>query len=640
MTRDVSQRVVADLGTAYQAASTEYGSAGPASLKWDCSIGGMNFLFGMSDQFPFRRETASFRRDRVDTERNPGEQSLDSGFWLRSQASWHYGSGLSSAEPLEVSQDEAQFRYATGGGIDPWTPGEVKLLHDVTSMQTSTGASQYLIGVDTGVLHADGTTLRYIANGGSVTAVTWGGATNPIVSLTTDGANYYAANVTGVYKGTLPSGTGALVWNTGSAPVIRWVKGRLFGSVGVSLYELTTGGPTLPTAHYTHPNANWVWTDFSEGPTAIYASGYAGDTSSIYRMTVGTTASTVTLDQPAVVADMPRGEVVYSIYSYVGSYLIVGTNKGVRVAVINTDGSLSLGPLVVTSTDGCLDAVADGSFVYVTVGTKGEAGNRAQRAGLYRIDLSNNLNENPLQFPAAADLVCPSGLTGTCHQVTTAGGRLWFTVTGTGGGVFRESTDYVSEGWLETGRIRMGTVESKSWRTLRLLQKEGTTGSLTGFASVSDAPTPSLWTQVVAMQPNYYDVSGALNTAAPVPLPSLYVAVKLTRASASTTPVLTGWQVKAVPAPTRSELLSVPVLLFDWETDRKGARYGGDGSAWSRFTALKGLERDQATVEWQDFTTGERSEAYVEQVSLFRTAPPSKAHSGAGGVMTVLLRLL
>ena len=68
----------------------------PTNMNWDCSIGDLTFLYGISDQYPFLRQTAEFRRQRIDTERNPGEQSLDSGYWLRSQQSWHYGSGLNS----------------------------------------------------------------------------------------------------------------------------------------------------------------------------------------------------------------------------------------------------------------------------------------------------------------------------------------------------------------------------------------------------------------------------------------------------------------------------------------------------------------------------------------------------------------
>lgn len=638
-TFDISDDVVSGLGSSSVSATGPTVSS-PDSLAWDCSVGGMNFLLANSDQYPFRRETAQFRRDRVDTERNPGEQSLDSGFWLRSQASWHYGSGLSSAEPLEVSDTEASFRYYSGGGVNPWTPGEVSLLNDTSLVQASTGSDQYLIGVGTGVLHADGTTVRYITNAGSASSVTWGGSVNPVTSLTSDGVNYYATNSTGIYKGTLPSGTGSLAWNTGSAALSRWVKSRLMAAVGASLYELTGTGPTLPTALFTHPSSGWVWTDFSEGPTSIYVSGYAGDQSLIYRISVDTTTSAVTLSQPSVVSDLPRGEVVYSLYSYVGSYLVVGTSKGVRIALINGDGSLSLGPLIVESSDGCKDAVAVGSYIYATVGTKGEAGNRVQRAGLYRIDLSSNLNNNPLLFPSAPDLVCASGVAGAAHQVTVSGDRLWFTVTGTGGGVFKQQDTYVTEGWLETGRIRLGTVEPKSWRSLRLLMKEGTQGSVTGFAAVSDSLSPSNWTEIVSIPSGYYDVSGSLNTVAPVPLSSLYVAIRLQRATSTTAPSLTGWQVRAVPAPDRSELVQVPVLLFDYETDRKGARWGAPGGAWSRFSAIKAIEQDRSTVTWMDYTTGERAEAFVEQVSLSRTAPPSKAFSGSGGVMTILLRLV
>lgn len=635
---DITDRVVHDLGPSVEAMAS--GAPQSDALRWDCSIAGLKFLFATGEGREFQRQTASFRRDRVDTERNPGEQSLDSGYWLRSQASWHYGSGLASAEPLEVSEDEARFRYAGGGGVDPWTPGEMSLLKDTASMLTSTGSNQQLLGVNTGVLHADGTTLTYVASGGSTTAVTWGGSGTAINSLTTDGANYYAANDTGIYKGALPSSAGSLVWNTGSTTVCRWVKGRLFASVGLALYELTSGGPALPTALYTHPTTGWTWTDFSEGPTAIYASGYSGDQSFIYRITVNTTTTTVTLDQPTVVADMPRGEVVYSLYSYVGAYMVLGTNKGTRVASINADGSLTLGPLVVESSDGCKDAVADGSFVYVTVGAKGEAGNRAQRGGLYRIDLGTNLNNSTLQFAHAADLVCPAGIAGSCDQVTTAGGRLWFTVTGTGGGVFRETATYVSEGWLETGRIRLGTVESKAWRTLRLLQKEDTLGSVWGYASVSDATGPSTWTKIVEMPANVYDTSGSLTPVAPVALPSIYVAVRLVRDGSSTTPTLTGWQVKAVPAPKRSELVQVPLMLFDTEKDRTGVKHGQPGSAWERFLALKDLESSAATVQWIDYTTGEAAEGFVEQVTLMRKTAPSGKYDNASGVLTVTLRLV
>lgn len=633
---DITDGVTSPLGLSVVAASS---AAAPSSMAWDCNLGGLPFLFANSDQYPMKRETATFRRDRIDTERNPGEQSLDSGYWLRSQASWHYGSGLSSAEPLEVSEQEAQFRYQRGGGVNVWTAGQVSLLNDTSLLLSSAGSSQHLVGVDTGVLHADGTTVKYVTLAGSATTVTWGGSASSVTSLASDGASYYAANNVGIYKGTLPSTAGSKIWDTGATTVCRFVKSRLFAAVGLSLYELITGGPALPTALFTHPSAGWTWTDIAEGPGAIYAAGYVGDQSYIYKITVTSTTTTVTLDQPIVVAEMPRGELVRSLYSYVGSYLVVGTNQGVRVASINTDDSLSLGPQIVSSSDGCLDAVADGSFVYVTMGSFGEAGDRANRAGLWRIDLGTPLNGNPLLFAAASDLVVPSGVSGAATQVTTAGGLLHFAVSGVG--VYQQSANYVASGWMETGRVRLGTVESKAWRSLRVLGDGTAEGYVTAHASTVGLGTPSTWDAVISNSESEPDQTGALNAAAPSPSSSMYLAFRLVRSATTTsTPVFIGYQLKAVPAPIRAELVQIPVMCFDRESDRKGSWYGDDGKAWERFRAVKELEASSSTVQWLDYTTGEAAEAYIEQVALSRTTPPTRHAKGAGGIMTILLRLV
>jgi hypothetical protein len=635
---DVTTQVVDDLS--YGSTVSGVGQVdAPESTNWDCAIGDLTFLFAMSDQYPFRRETAEFRRQRIDTERNPGEQSLDSGYWIRSQSSWHYGSGLTSAEPLEVNNDEAQFRYKEGGGVNPWTPGQLSLLNDTASVLSSAGSGQLLLGVDTGVLHADGAVLKYIALDGTVSAVTWGGS-GSIKSMTTDGENYYVADTTGIYKGALPTGSGSLIWNTGANPVIRWVKSRLMATVGAAVYELTGTGPSLPTPldPGTARPSGWTWTDIAEGPAAIYVSGYVGDTSTIERIGVSATTSAVTLDVPVVVADMPRGETVLSTYSYVGSFLIVGTTLGARVALINSDGSLTLGPLVVDAA-AVDDAVAIENYVYVTVRDQGNAGDRAYRAGLYRIDLGQVLNQSPLDFAHAADLVAPAGTTGDAVQVTSAGGYLYFAVDTQG--VFKQQDTFVSEGWLESGRIRLGTVENKGWRDLRLLTKSGETGTVTGYADTSETGSPSTWTTVITADGDRTDTSGKLTAAAPAPQSNLYVAFSLTSADSNTSsPVFIGYQVRAVPAPERTRLLQVPIMLFDFITDRKGLRVGKRGFAWDTLQKLQDLEQSTAVVQWRDYTTGEAATAYVERVSFVRTSPPTNRASGVGGIGQVLLRLV
>lgn len=635
---DVTNQVVQDLTYGSTVAGVGQVDA-PESTNWDCSIGDLTFLFGMSDQYPFRRETAEFRRQRIDTERNPGEQSLDSGYWIRSQASWHYGSGLTSAEPLEVNNDEAQFRYREGGGVNPWTPGQLSLLNSASAVYSDASSGQLMVGVGTGVLHAAGSTLTYISASGSASAVAWGGSAT-ITSITTDGANWYAADQNGIFKGSLPAGAGSLQYNTGDRTVIRWVKSRLMATVGRGVYELTASGPSLGTA--LDPGSarpvGWTWTDIAEGPTGIYLSGFVGDSSTIERIGVAATTNAVTLDVPVVVADMPRGESVLSIYSYVGSYLITGTTSGCRVAQINANGSLTLGPLVVDAA-AVDDAVAIDNFVYVSVRDKGNAGDRQYRAGLYRINLGQPLNQNPLDFAHAADLVAPAGTAGSAVQVTSAGGKLFFAVDGAG--VFRQMDTFVSTGWLETGRVRLGTIENKGWRDLRLLTKLGEDGTVTGYADTTETGSPSTWNVVITADGDRTDTSGKLTSVAPAPESNLYVAFSLESADNGTSsPVFTGYQIRAVPAPERTRLLQVPVLIFDFITDRKGLRVGKRGFAWDTLQKLQDLEETTAVVQWRDFTTGEAATAYVERVSFQRTSPPTNRAQGVGGIAQVLLRLV
>ena len=646
MAVDYTEEVVEPLGYGFEATEGQ-GSYGPDSLEWDCSIGGLNFLYATSDQDPIIRETGKFRRERIDTERNPGEQSLDSGLWIRSQASWHYGAGLSSAEPLEVAAEEASYRYYKSGGVDPWTPGQLKLLKNTENKLVSTAAKQEILGVNGGVLHAGSNVLTYVPNTGSPSTITWGGTAN-INSLTTTGQYWLAADSSGIYRGTEPNGSGTKIYNkdatTVTSSILRFVKARVMYGENNKIIEVTNLTPTsatLPAELYAHPNSAWVWSDFAAGPTAIYASGYDDEVSVIYKIDVVATATTVTLSVPVVVAEMPRGEQVLSMYSYVGSFLVIGTSNGCRVASISDNGTLTMGPLVFngTSVD---DAVAYGKYVYLTVRDEGEVGNNVQRAGLYRINLGQSLNNtsfsSSLQFAYAPDLVSPTGTTGEARSVTISDNKLWFSVNGSG--VYREMDTYVSDGWIETGRIRLGVMENKSWRDLRLIGANGLQGTVTAYASVTEAGAPSTWDSVISVNAATNDAYGKLNAAAPLPTPNLWLAFHLqSDPECSCSSTMIGYQLRAMPSPRRNELLQIPVRMFDFEKDRQGSSYGRNNGSFDRFAALKQMENIGNTVVFKDHTTGEQLEVYVEQVTWKKTLAPSRGdRKNIGGIVTLLLR--
>jgi hypothetical protein len=118
------------------AGSTNYSATGEA---YDIAIAGLPFFLMNSDDSPYRRVTAQYRKQQIDQSREPGEQTL-TGWWLRSQSSFHYGQGIKFFEPI---QDESlRFQYTKSKGIDVWTKGQATLLKSVDSQHVTTGGIQ------------------------------------------------------------------------------------------------------------------------------------------------------------------------------------------------------------------------------------------------------------------------------------------------------------------------------------------------------------------------------------------------------------------------------------------------------------------------------------------------------------------
>jgi hypothetical protein len=115
------------------AGSTNYIATGYA---YDIAIAGLPFFISPLDDSPYRRVTAQYRKQQIDQSREPGEQTL-TGWWLRSQSSFHYGQGIKFFEPI---QDESlRFQYTESKGLDVWTRGQATLLKSCNSQHITTG---------------------------------------------------------------------------------------------------------------------------------------------------------------------------------------------------------------------------------------------------------------------------------------------------------------------------------------------------------------------------------------------------------------------------------------------------------------------------------------------------------------------
>jgi hypothetical protein len=98
----------------------------------DVAIGGIPFMLATSGEVQQSIETIPVRKEQLDTERDPGEQSL-SGWWRRSQSSFHQGAGFR----YEPDTADPHFGFWDSEGVDVFEPGDVTLLPNVERASTS-----------------------------------------------------------------------------------------------------------------------------------------------------------------------------------------------------------------------------------------------------------------------------------------------------------------------------------------------------------------------------------------------------------------------------------------------------------------------------------------------------------------------
>jgi hypothetical protein len=703
------------------------------SNSYDCAIAGQPFFFGISDKYPYKRETAQYRKQQIDMQKEPGEQTL-TGWWLRAQSSFHYGAGIRFQEP--VQGDTVTYRFNKSAGVDVFNTGKVTLLPDVTILKSATNNNIILEGgVDTNdvdiVLMADNASLYRITGIGASTALTWGGS-GTILDVAQDGQNYYVANATGIYKGPLTGATNGTLIFTHPASVgtvtnvkMNWAKQRLIAGVNNFLFEITpitsftvtagslsnnvatlktdtvahnflvgsqvtvasisagfngtfvvTGVPsatefsyyhnytdqqyatgmtgtavlatnnTLPI--YVHPNAKWIWTGVTEGPNAIYTAGYAGDSSAIFRLSLDTQGNVPLLSKAVTAADMPAGEIVTSLASYIGKYMVFGTNKGVRVGQIDTSGYVSsgfitYGPLTVVTngydpssgtnlTGKEVNAIMfQDRYAYCTVSNYIDNGDGTFSSGLVKLDLSKEIGPNLVAY--ATHLRVPT--TNDVVDVAVFGHSNNIVIGVKGKGSYVQTANLCASGYIQTGLIRYLTLEDKHFKLIKIRAQTPVTGNIGLSAIAADGNI----TPIITVNSNF-DLTQDITTGLSQPVESLAFRFTLypsvTDATVATT--LNGYQLKALPAVRRARLYSVPVLNFDFEGDRYNMVTGYEGRAIARLQALETMEAIGDVIVYQDFTSGETIQGVIDSLQFVRTTPPERRFTGFGGVIYATIR--
>lgn len=608
-------------------------------IFYDTAIGGLPFFYAINDNRPYIRQTAPFRKEQFDNSKEPGEQSI-TGWWLRSQSSFHNGTGINFYDPS--AGETVEYRFTDSRNVDIWTKGQATLLKETTNMTGVTSGTYKLISgmsgstdVVVGYIPGSTTIKSFQADGTVVTTYTPASLGNILNgAVVTDGTRLFVADSDHVYVGPLNAASSGWTeyYATDSRAILAWVKQRLVGGVTNSIYELTgaTGSPiALPAPVYTHPNTDWIWTSISESGSAIYAAGYAGNNGAIYKFTLtNSTGSMPVLTSGIIAAKLPDGEYPVKIENYL-AYLLIGTNKGVRAAVVSPeDGSIAYGPLIIEGDNIGLDFAFRGTYVWVTGSIDGYP-------GLYRIDLSAEIE--PLRFAFATDTYFSSA-SGYATSVDFIGNsnQIAFTTSGSNGIAVQSTSTLATNGFLKTGFIRYGTLEPKNFRRI-IGRGVFTHGSMT-VSTITEDGTSFDHISYDSSVPSQ-EVSTTQPEAA-----QEFVAFKFTLFRDGTTsslgPTFKGYQAKATIATPRQRVLKFPVFCFDIETDRFNVVTGYEGRALDRLYALEAAEANGDVILWQDLTTttSEIRQVTIEQLSFTRLTPPDKRFNGFGGVIEITLR--
>jgi len=610
-------------------------------VQYEWAIGGQPFLSIASDEYQSLRGFVQVNKQQFDSQQEPGEQSL-TGWWLRSQRDFSAGAGLNFFEPANsnAGQNDSRTmrRFKSSYGVDVWTPGQVSLLKSMSSGASGTGKCQP-VSAGSSAYYTTGSSVSVArTTTSSTTSVTsWNAVPDWIVS---SGATVFAFSTSGIDRLVASTNTVTQAYTTGGVSGRGWwIKGSFLACIGSSVYRLPENPAAPPAALPTAVPVgtmptDWTWTSACETPSSILLGGFAGAKSTIYQLIekidISSAGASSTTYAITTVAELPYGETVLGLYNYLGSYVAIGTNRGLRIGIMSDQGTLSYGPLV-WDLGSVEHMVGKDRFIYAGVSNVIPDGTGTDKSGLIRVDLSEP--DSAGRFAWAYDL--STGVTGTVNGVCPIGtsNRLVIGVEGQGSFVESAST-LVSSGLLTTGQVRYSTLEPKTFQQVTVRSD-----SVAGRIAVSSVGAAGSVTTL-------YTLSGASSSAEiamfpRTPTESMGLQFNLQRSSTDSTlgPTLRGWQLKSLPAVTRKQQWRLPFVCFDQEQDRFGNRTGTVGNAYTRYQSLRTALLTGVPVILQDLINNEQYAVLVEDVQFVQTTPPRGA-SGFGGVLVVQAREL
>ena len=451
-------------------------TSNPKALGYEANIDDLYLRFAVGPGRQMNINTAPLQAQAIQTSETPEDFQQEFG-QIYSRTDFSGGSGLDKAHKRNASEMDFS-RFWDSSGIDVFSGKavgqeyKVSLLNSTEEVTTSSETNLYAQQLDGTIFYADGAVLKKITTpltGSSSTDGTPSGG-NDITGLAIMGNQLFIVANGVIYQRT-GAGSYGSGYNSDNTYSRLWAaKGRLIASdtSGV-LYEIEPSSASAGADNTIHSLRNGrSWTDVCDAGAVVLATADDG-----YIYSLADESSNLTLKgQTFIEGEVPnaidaaQGLIFYGTYENTASgkigrlYRAEITNANSLYVLVNAqlikqwgDGSTTLdqAPYSIISTrDSIYTGIKD----------------TASKTNLWRYYLPTGGIARDLEFAEG----------GIVKGLTVFSDKLFATVSG--GGIYRETSNYVSTGYIITALGDFFTSEKKQWVGAKLNTQDVSSGTV------------------------------------------------------------------------------------------------------------------------------------------------------------------
>jgi hypothetical protein len=590
----------------YDASSVEdYPDEPGVGSVYEVAINGTGYMLADHPERPggWERRVIPLDPQRLATGDTPFSEAIDR-YTLIGISDWSDGAG----QALRDRDSSSKLGYSTSDGINPFTPGQLKLLPGTSQLLAETYATQLAV-VAGGKLYVT-TDAKEITEHDDPTDATptvfsvAGGST--VLDFCSDGYFWYWCDGANIFRNSTAADPGA-AWSASNAEVMAWCSDRLIIARKGGSSSTPNVVVTMNYSSGAEVGTPWSFEEETDVRSITSGDGYAfwaaarWDRSVVYAWQLGSA------DAPFVGLELPTGQDIQSVGYYQGNVFVraseTTTGSSKRAIIYRCAASSGrLTPDRVLDIDEAGVDHSAGGFAgddrFVLFPWKG----MGTYSGVGCIDLSTGGWSKWLEAPAN---------TGVVQSVVQWYGRTVFTIGGYG--VVLEDVAVGSDdgststGTLETSLIDLGTSVRKVFHRVDMTFDPLPSGAEIQLSYSLDGGNSWLATSPVVSADGAKTAYWDLN----VEGDSIALKVTLTHGSTST-PIVRSITVRVHPIGIADQVLIMTVNCADRVNGLNGRELpsSGPGKGMERLATLEALAQTRVRVQDIDWPTNDTAQIY------------------------------